>query len=71
MAKNDVAERVRRLVETLPRADRLIVLLYFADELSVTEIAAVLELSEGQVAHVIETFRERVVLKMMQPRAAA
>ncbi|MEM1446043.1 MAG: sigma factor-like helix-turn-helix DNA-binding protein [Planctomycetota bacterium] len=71
MAKDDVAERVRGLVETLPRADRLIVLLYFADELSPQEIAAVLELSEGHVARVIETFRQHAALRMTKPRRAA
>ncbi len=70
MAKDDVAERVRALVEALPRADRLIVLLYFADELSPQEIAAVLELSEGHVGRVIETFREHAAFKMIGRRAA-
>ncbi|MEM8783614.1 MAG: sigma factor-like helix-turn-helix DNA-binding protein [Planctomycetota bacterium] len=71
MPKDDVAERVRALVETLPRADRLIVLLYFADELSPQEIAAVLELSEGHVARVIETFRQHAAMKMVRRRPAA
>ncbi|MEM1098628.1 MAG: sigma factor-like helix-turn-helix DNA-binding protein [Planctomycetota bacterium] len=71
MAKDDVAERVRGLVETLPRADRLIVLLYFADELSPQEIASVLEVSEGHVARVLDTFRRHAAQRMIKRKRAA
>jgi DNA-directed RNA polymerase specialized sigma subunit len=71
MTQQNVAERVRALVATLPRSDRLIVLLYFADELNPHEIAEVLELSEGHVGRVIETFRHHAAMRMTRRSQAA
>jgi len=50
---------LRGFVKQLPRVDRLIMLLWYADGLNVAEIAAVLELGEAEVSRRLESLRGR------------
>lgn len=51
------AERLRLVIESLDRVDRLVTLLYFADELSTHEIAAVTDVPTSDVEACIERVR--------------
>lgn len=58
------SEEIRTLlaesIETLPERDRLVLTLYYDEELNLAEIAAVLELSESQVSRVLASARFRL-----------
>ena len=46
-------------VRTLTRTDRLVLMLYYAEQLNAAEIGHVLELSELAVREVLEELRDR------------
>lgn len=44
------ALRLKSFVSALERTDRLILMLFYAEQLTITEIASILELSQSKVA---------------------
>jgi len=54
-SKND--QRIQQYVKDLCQSDRYIVMLYYADELTVVEIASVLEMTPTQVDSRLNYFR--------------
>lgn len=63
IADNEVKCLVARMVENLPPQDRLVISLYYYEELTFKEIASVLKLSESRVfqkhAAILERIREQ------------
>lgn len=51
---------VQRLTRTFNRTERLVVSLHYADGLTITEVAAVLQQSEDDVARILSAVIERV-----------
>lgn len=50
--RSDLAARVARLANQLSRQERLVVMLRYAEELTVVETAAVLDLAPGAVRRI-------------------
>ena len=55
------AGRIRAFMDTLNRTERLILLLFYADQLSQTEISLVLDLPEGRVSSMLGALKEQAV----------
>jgi DNA-directed RNA polymerase specialized sigma24 family protein len=53
------AGQMRAFMDTLNRTERLILLLFYADQLSQTEIAMVLDLPEGRVSSMLGTLQRQ------------
>lgn len=64
VAEDQLKEMVARIVENLPPQDKLIISLYYYEELTFKEIASILHLSESRVfqrhAAILERLRDRV-----------
>ena len=64
VANDQVKRMLTRIVESLPHQDRLVISLYYYEELTFKEIASVLRLSESRVFQkhqaILENIRERV-----------
>ncbi len=58
------ARRIKSLVRSLPRAQRTIVMLFYADGLTPREIAEVLEIAQSKVQGVLAAFRAQAALRM-------
>ena len=61
---SDMKDMLVHIVENLPQQDRLVIALYYYEELTFKEIASVLRLSESRVfqkhAAILERLREQV-----------
>lgn len=55
------AGRMRAFMGTLDRTERLILLLFYADQLSQTEISLVLDLPESRVSSMLGSLKEQAV----------
>jgi DNA-directed RNA polymerase specialized sigma subunit len=55
------AGRIRAFMVTLNRTERLILLLFYADQLSQTEISLVLDLPESRVSTMLGTLKQQAV----------
>jgi len=55
-----VAPIVAELTRELSKRERLVLMLRYTEELTVTEIAAVLEIASVEVERILENVRERV-----------
>ncbi len=64
------ADRVRTLVRRLNRTDRTVVMLFYADGLTPTEIAAVLDVAPQRVAQTLTMFRHMAARTMHLAAAA-
>lgn len=53
------AGRMRAFMNTLSRTERLILLLFYADQLSQTEIGLVLDIPEARVCTMLDKLREQ------------
>lgn len=53
------AGRLRAFMNTLDRTERLILLLFYADQLTQTEISLVLDMPENRVGTMLGTLHER------------
>jgi len=54
------AGRVRQWLNALERTDRYVVLLYYADDLTPTEISLVLDIPKSRVTRTLEWARDQV-----------
>lgn len=63
MTGTDISH-VKQAMSTLSRTERYVVLMYFADELTFSEIALVLDLSPPRVEHIIDAFRSRIATNL-------
>lgn len=55
------AGRIRAFMDTLNRTERLILLLFYADQLSQTEISLVLDLPESRVNTMLGSLKDQAV----------
>lgn len=62
---------VQRLTRTFNRTERLVVSLHYADGLTITEVAAVLQQSEDDVARILSAVIERVRAAVSRSGAAS
>jgi len=53
------AKQMRAFMSTLDRTERLILLLFYADQLSQTEIGLVLDLPESRVSSMLGTLQQQ------------
>lgn len=60
------AGRMRAFMDTLSRTERLIMLLFYADQLSQAEISLVLDLPESRVNTMLGSLKEQAVAAMQQ-----
>lgn len=60
------AGRIRAFMDTLSRTERLILLLFYADQLSQTEISLVLDMPESRVNTMLGTLKEQAVAALQQ-----
>ncbi|MEO1235773.1 MAG: sigma factor-like helix-turn-helix DNA-binding protein [Planctomycetota bacterium] len=67
------ATRVRDCLGSLDQTDRYVVLMFFADELTPTEISMVLDISVGRVNDTLKSFRDTIarILSPRQPQRSA
>jgi len=61
------AGRMRAFMGTLDRTERLILLLFYADQLSQTEISLVLDLPESRVSTMLGTLKRQATEAMKHP----
>lgn len=61
------AGRMRAFMGTLNRTERLILLLFYADQLSQTEISLVLDLPESRVSSMLGSLRRQATEAMQHP----
>lgn len=54
------ATRVKQCLGTLDRIERYVVLMFFADDLTPSEIGLVLDVSLARVTSIIDSFRQAV-----------
>lgn len=64
MMTPDHAQTLRRIVEQFSQAERLILMLHYAEQLSITEIALVLELPESRIESTLDTIRCRTAREL-------
>lgn len=60
------AGRMRAFMDTLGRTERLILLLFYADQLSQTEISLVLDLPESRVSSMLGSLKQQAVAALQQ-----
>lgn len=65
------AGRMRAFMGTLDRTERLILLLFYADQLSQTEISLVLDLPESRVSTMLGSLKRQAAEAMKHPVAFA
>ena len=53
------ADRLKRLLHALDKTQRMVLLLFYVDELTKLEISVVLEMSESRVEQIINSVRHR------------
>lgn len=58
------AGRMRAFMDTLNRTERLILLLFYADQLSQAEISQVLDLPESRVSSMLGSLKQQAVSAM-------
>ena len=61
------AGRMRAFMGTLDRTERLILLLFYADQLSQTEISLVLDLPESRVSTMLGALKRQATEAMAHP----
>ena len=61
------AGRMRAFMNTLDRTERLILLLFYADQLSHTEISLVLDLPESRVSTMLGSLKRQATEAMKLP----
>jgi DNA-directed RNA polymerase specialized sigma24 family protein len=61
------ADRIRHCLDGLNQIDRYTVLMFFADDLSCSEIGLVLDISPLRVRQTLNRFRERAAAEMVDP----
>ena len=64
-------EHLTHFLKGLPRTERLIVILYYHEEMTISEIAKVLELSKSKVSQMRHSIIERCKAYLQQPPHAA
>ncbi len=69
--QDEEVRRVREAVASLPLAQRVVVVLYYLNELSLQEIAHVLEVPEGTVKSRLHYARRALRQKLVQPEQLA
>ncbi len=62
---------MRAFMSTLNRTERLILLLFYADQLSQAEISLVLDLPESRVNSMLDSLKEQAVAVMQSKPAHA
>ena len=60
------AVRIRAFMDTLNRTERLILLLFYADQLSQAEIGLVLDLPESRVSTMLGSLKQQAVAALDQ-----
>ena len=71
--ENELVERLSAAIDSLPRRDRLVLNLYYHEELTLKEISRVIEVSESRVSqiHTAAVMKLRAVLRTSQLAKAA
>ena len=57
-------EKVRTIIESLPEKMKLVILLYYMDELSLKEIAQILKIPSGTVKSRLHQARKKITKEM-------
>jgi RNA polymerase sigma factor for flagellar operon FliA len=71
--ENELVERLGEAIDNLPPRDRLVLNLYYHEELTLKEISRVIEVSESRVSqiHTAAVLKLRGLLRTQQPQRAA
>ena len=71
--ENELVERLSAAIDSLPPRDRLVLNLYYHEELTLKEISRVIEVSESRVSqiHTAAVMKLRALLRAGQLREAA